>query len=140
MNGSKTTSNLSERFQIWRQYLLPQHALSRLGGKISHCRLPWLKNYLIRWFIQRYQVDMNEPLQPDPQAYPAFHDFFIRHLKPELRPIDPTPKVICSPCDGSISQIGQIQQGTLLQAKGRSFSLTALFPAQWDPKLGIHVT
>ena len=40
------------------QYLLPQHLLSRLVGKLAECRLPWLKNLLIRRFITQYKVDM----------------------------------------------------------------------------------
>lgn len=126
MNENHMAHNFSDRLKVWRQYWLPQHALSKFGGHVSHCRLPWLKNYLIQWFINRYQVNMDEALQTDLNAYPSFHDFFIRQLKPGTRPIDPQSDSICSPCDGAISQIGKIENGTLLQAKGRSFSLSAL--------------
>src|SRR5688572_7609287 len=118
--------SLIDYFKVRRQYLLPQHALSRFGGKVSHCKLTWLKNFLIRWFIKRYQVNMAEALESDPQSYSCFHDFFIRPLKPGVRIIAPGEQTICSPCDGTISQLGSIQQGSLLQAKGRTFSVAAL--------------
>lgn len=113
-------------FVVWRQYFVPQHALTRFGGLLSHCEIPWVKNYLIRYFVNRYQPDLNEAQESNPYAYPSFHEFFIRRLKPSFRPVDSSPQSICSPCDGMISQIGKIKQGSLLQAKGHSFSVAAL--------------
>jgi len=129
----KKINGLSEaqrRFHIWRQYLLPQHALSKLAGCLSQSKIPWLKNYLIRYFIKRYPVVMNDAVEPNPYAYHSYHDFFTRRLKPALRPVDPTPNGICSPCDGTISQIGKIEDETLLQAKDRTFTLSALLGDQ----------
>jgi phosphatidylserine decarboxylase len=118
--------------KVWRQYLLPQHALTRFGGWLSHSEMPWLKNYLIGWFLKRYKVNMSEAIVEDPFAYPSYHEFFIRRLKPSVRPIEESSDGICSPCDGSISQIGNIEQGSLLQAKGRTFSLEALLGSKSD--------
>lgn len=119
---------------ILRQYLVPQHALSRFAGMLSHCEIPWLKNYLIQWFLKRYNVNLQEAIESDPYAYPSYHEFFIRQLKPHLRPIDPSPVSITSPCDGAISQIGKIEQGTLVQAKNKSFSVSALVGDAEDAK------
>ncbi|MBS0288228.1 MAG: phosphatidylserine decarboxylase [Proteobacteria bacterium] len=121
--------------KVWRQFWLPQHALTRFGGWLSHSETPWLKNYLINYFLKRYDVNMDEAIQEDPFAYPSYHEFFIRHLKPELRPIDPSPAAICSPCDGEISQIGNIEQGTLLQAKGKTFTVSALLGSESDAQI-----
>jgi phosphatidylserine decarboxylase len=118
--------------KVCRQYLLPQHALTRFGGLLSHCEIPWLKNYLISWFLKRYDVNLNEAVEPNPYAYPSYHEFFIRHLKPSVRPIDRAQESICSPCDGTISQIGKIEQGSLLQAKGRTFTVAALLGDKED--------
>lgn len=119
-------------FAVWRQYCLPQHALTRFAGLMSHNKIPWLKDYLIRWFIDRYQVDLNEAVNSELQAYPSFHDFFIRKLKPALRPIDAGAQSICSPCDGTISQMGKINQGALLQAKNHTYSVEALLGSEAD--------
>lgn len=111
---------------ILLQHLLPQHLLSRLVGRLAECRTPWVKNLFINWFRQRYQVDMSQALQPDPEAYEHFNAFFTRALKPDARPLDNTPGALLSPADGAISQLGPIEQGRIFQAKGRSYSLNTL--------------
>jgi len=120
--------------KVWRQHLVPQHALTTFAGMLSHSEIPWLKNYLIRYFLKRYNVNMNEALEPNPFAYPSYHEFFIRRLKPGSRPIDASPTSIVSPCDGTISQMGKIEGNSLLQAKGRHFSLEALVGSHEDAK------
>lgn len=111
---------------ILLQHLLPQHLLSRLVGRLAECRTPWVKNLFINWFRKRYQVDMSQALQPDPEAYEHFNAFFTRALKPDARPLDNTPGAILSPADGAISQLGPIEQGRIFQAKGHSYSLNTL--------------
>jgi phosphatidylserine decarboxylase len=117
---------LKDSLFILLQHLLPQHLLSRLVGRLAECRTPWVKNLFINWFRQRYQVDMSQALQPDPEAYEHFNAFFTRALKPDARPLDNTPGAILSPADGAISQLGPIEQGRIFQAKGRSYSLNTL--------------
>ncbi len=108
------------------QYILPQHSLSRLAGKISYCKWPWFKNRFIRWFIRRYGVNMDEAVIADPYDYPHFNAFFTRALKPDTRPIDQASGVIISPADACISQCGQLQDDRLLQAKGQYYTLSRL--------------
>jgi phosphatidylserine decarboxylase len=109
--------------KILRQYLAPQHALSRLGGKIAECQWKWWRNWVIRKFIKCYGVDMSIAQKEHIEDYPNFNSFFTRLLKPEARPIVQESHAIACPVDGSISQIGRIQQDTLLQAKGFHFQL-----------------
>lgn len=108
------------------QYLLPQHLLSRLAGCLAECRTPWLKNLLIDAFIRRYKVDMSQAEQPDARCYENFNAFFTRPLKPDARPLDPDAGSILCPADGAISEIGRIEAGRILQAKGQHYSLTEL--------------
>lgn len=108
------------------QRLLPHHALSRLVGKLAECRARWLKNLLIHRFIAAYGVNMAEAQQETPEAYINFNDFFTRALKPGLRSLPEDPQAIVCPADGAISAIGRIDDDTIFQAKGRSFSLKAL--------------
>ncbi|MDI1351775.1 MAG: archaetidylserine decarboxylase, partial [bacterium] len=81
-------------------------------------------NYLIERFVKKYQVNMNEALIEDPRAYSCFNDFFIRHLKPECRPLAQSD--IISPVDGCVSELGAIDAGQLIQAKGRHYSVAEL--------------
>lgn len=107
------------------QYLLPQHLLSRAAGWLAGLRRPeWLKNALIRLFIRAFGVDMREAEQPHAEAYPDFNTFFTRPLRPGARPL--AEAGVLSPADGTISQIGRIQEHSLVQAKGRRFSTWAL--------------
>jgi len=108
------------------QYLVPQHALSRLAGYVSRCRAPWFKNWLIQWFIKRYRVDMTVAAEPNPLAYPDFNSFFTRALKPEKRPMAAEEKAIVCPVDGAVSQIGKITDNLLLQAKGIHYDVQQL--------------
>jgi phosphatidylserine decarboxylase len=110
----------------YAQYLLPQQALSALVGRVADSRLPWLKNTFIRWFIKHYPVAMQEAIIEDPFAYPSFNEFFIRHLKPNARPLDQATGSIVSPVDGSVTQVGSIHAGQLLQAKKHWFDLCTL--------------
>lgn len=118
--------DLSMNCCISLQYLLPHQAISWLAGKIAYNTWPPLKNLLIRWFIKKYEVDLTQAETPIPEHYPTFNAFFTRALRTHARPIDPTPYGIVSPCDGTISQIGKIESGRLLQAKGRYFTVDAL--------------
>lgn len=108
------------------QYLIPQHSLSRLAGKLAECEWPWLKNRLIKWFIAHYDVDMTEAEQNDYRQYPHFNAFFTRALRSDVRTIDNAADSIVSPADGSISEIGRIDRQTLLQAKNWYYRLDQL--------------
>ncbi|MCX8049254.1 MAG: phosphatidylserine decarboxylase [Methylohalobius sp.] len=110
----------------WLQYLLPQHALSRLAGKIARCRARWCKNALIACFCRLYRIDLSEAENQDPKSYACFDEFFTRALKPGARPIPQEPDAILSPADGALSQVGSLTGEWLIQAKGRDYSVAAL--------------
>lgn len=117
---------MKERLFIMLQYLLPHHLLSRMVGKLAECRVRWLKNLLIKLFIRCFKVDMNEASVGHAEGYEHFNAFFTRTLKPGLRSPQGGADSVLSPCDGTLSQLGTIQQGRIFQAKGHSFSLTDL--------------
>lgn len=124
--------NVKERLFLLAQYGLPHHCLSRLIGHAAECRAPWFKNPLIDWFIQRYNVDMSLAEVSDPHAYDNFNAFFTRALREGARPLDNTPDAILCPADGAISQMGPIEYGRVLQAKGHSFSVEELLGGDED--------
>ncbi len=67
---------------------------------------------------------MDEALNSDIASYRSFNDFFTRALKPGARPLAKA-ELIC-PVDGAISQFGAIQKDQIFQAKGHSYSTTAV--------------
>jgi phosphatidylserine decarboxylase len=114
-----------DRIFIFLQYILPQHLLSRCTGWLAGLRQPaWLKNGLIRLFINHFGVDMAEAENPDPGAYPSFNDFFTRALRDGARPLADAD-ILC-PVDGAVSQLGTINGGSIFQAKGRTYSTVEL--------------
>ena len=117
--------NLNDLF-VYSQYLTPQHLLSRTIGMIAECRIPVLKNALIKRFIEQYGVNLSEAAIESAEEFRHFNDFFTRELKPGARTIDPRPNSLISPVDGAISQLGKINQGQIFQAKGQSFNVVDL--------------
>lgn len=110
---------------ILLQHVVPQHALSRLAGAVAASERPWLKDRLIRRFIDAYNVDLGDAAR-DAREFSNFNDFFSRELKPGARPLADAERFILSPADGAISQLGTITGGQIIQAKGRSFSAADL--------------
>ncbi len=121
---------LSEKFDILKQYLAPQHALSHLAGWLSERRWKWFKNWQIHYLTKRYNVDLQAAASSNIDDYPTFNSFFTRALKPGLRPIVQGPDEVASPADGAISQIGHINDMLLLQAKGFTYTLQNLLGGQ----------
>ncbi len=115
---------LADYLKTAPQYLLPKKNLTTLAGCLAGVTHPLVKNYLIKHFIAKYAVNMQEALEESPEGYACFNDFFIRHLKPDCRPIAATD--IVSPVDGCISEIGNIVQGSLIQAKGHDYTVQEL--------------
>lgn len=123
-----------DRLMTVPQYLLPQHALSRLVGKLAASKTPWLKDAFICRFAARYQVDMSEAAQPDLSQYACFNDFFTRPLKAGARTINAQADSIVCPADGAVSQLGPITGDQVFQAKGHSYSLSDLLASEADAK------
>ncbi len=118
-----------KRLYVTLQFLLPHHLLSRLVGVIAQSRWKSLKRALIRAFIRTYRVDMSQARIEDPEGYASFTEFFVRELKQGARPMDADPTVLVSPCDGTLSQIGEMNAATLVQAKGLDYSTEELLGA-----------
>src|SRR5690606_24368393 len=117
---------MNEKLFATLQHLTPQHALSRLVGRIASSEQPWIKNTFIKWFVKRYRVDMTQALEENPCAYASFNKFFTRPLKNHVRPIDGDINGIACPADGAISQLGDIENGRIFQAKGQSYTAQEL--------------
>ncbi|KQW24781.1 archaetidylserine decarboxylase [Acidovorax sp. Root402] len=115
---------MSDRLAVLPQYALPKRALTTLAGKFASARLGGLTTSVIRWFVGRYNVNMAEAANPDIASYTSFNDFFTRALKPGARPLAQAD-LIC-PVDGAISQFGAIAKDQVFQAKGHTYSTTAL--------------
>lgn len=103
---------------------LPRRRLSQIVGKMAYLPLPKaLARPAISAFAAQYQIDLSEISRPL-EDYRSLGEFFTRDLRPGARPIGDG---IVSPVDGKITELGPIVANTLLQIKGKSFTLSGLF-------------
>ncbi len=115
---------MSDRLAVFSQYLFPKQALTAFAGFVASREWGWVTTEIIRRFVAKYQVNMDEALNPDIASYPSFNAFFTRALKPGVRPLAQAD-LVC-PVDGAISQFGAIEQDQIFQAKGHRYSTTAV--------------
>ncbi|WP_375185689.1 archaetidylserine decarboxylase [Pseudoalteromonas sp.] len=115
-----------DKFKIAMQYAMPKHFISRMVGKLAAAKAGGLTTALIKLFIKQYKIDMSEAKYPDPAHYKTFNEFFTRPLKEGIRPLAEESDIIAHPVDGAISQLGDVVDGQIIQAKGHDYSLQAL--------------
>src|SRR5262245_45924464 len=109
---------------------IPRRQLTRVMGWFSTIENPVVRDLSIAvWRRFAGELRLHEAKK---QTFSSLHDCFIRELKPGARPIDSTPNVIVSPCDGIVGACGRIQRTTLIQAKGLDYTLEDLLV---DPAL-----
>ena len=115
---------MSDQLAVLPQYLMPKLAMTRLAGTLASAKLGAFTTWMIKRFVQRYNVNMAEAVHPDPVHYASFNEFFTRPLKEGTRPLANTSWVC--PVDGAISQCGAIERDQIFQAKGHQYSTRAL--------------
>lgn len=101
-------------------------ALSHAVGWAADRRIPGpLRAPIFRTYASLTGADVSEArLALD--MYPSLGAFFVRHLKDGARPISRDPLQLSSPVDGCIQTACRVTSGQVLQAKGRSYSLSEL--------------
>jgi phosphatidylserine decarboxylase len=113
----------NERLNFVLTNRIPRRTFSRFMGWFSKIEKPLIRDYsiaLFRWFCA---PDLAEAKK---QTFRSLHDCFIRELEAGARPLDRTPNLLVSPCDGIVVAAGQIRDATLLQVKGSHYTLEEL--------------
>jgi len=113
-------------------YALPHRLLSTLARQLAYSSNPRISRCLIDTVSQRFAVDLTEAADPNPRHYATFNAFFTRALKPGARLPDANPNALLMPADGHISQLGEIKQGRIFQAKGQWFTAAELLGSPAD--------
>lgn len=100
---------------------LPKNHLSYLVGLLVHVQWPPIINtWVIRQFAKAYEINL-EDAEFSPEGYKSLGDFFVRRLKPGLRPVAASWAV--QPADSEITQAAAIKDGKLIQAKDKTYTL-----------------
>ena len=108
---------------------VPRAALTRFMGWFSKIEQPLIRDLSIACWRLFSDLDLSEAHKT---SFMSLHDCFTRELKPGLRPPDPNPSIVVSPCDGIIGAFGAIADTELFQIKGAAYSLQDLLG---DPAL-----
>lgn len=99
---------------------LPKNHISRATGQLAQLEQPkWLVDRAKSWFVDRYQLNMDEAEHPL-SYYRSLGELFTRRLKEGARPM---AEGLVHPCDAQLTQMGTIESGQLLQNKGTTYSL-----------------
>ncbi|MCL6594237.1 MAG: archaetidylserine decarboxylase, partial [Alicyclobacillus sp.] len=104
----------------WLLTLFPQRLFTACLGRLARARC---SRRLIPLYARWYQIDAREADLPL-ASYPTLLDFFCRGLAKGARPL--AASGVVSPVDGTVSELGKLDNGQLLQAKGCAYSLAAL--------------
>ena len=124
--SSKAQSHWGQRLFAAMQYGLPKYWLTGLVYRVTRIRHVRFKNWLIRHFAKLYDVALDEVAGKVPDDFASFNDFFIRELAAGERTLAVELNAIACPVDGTVSQAGRLQAGTIFQAKGHDYTLESL--------------
>ncbi|MGN7476725.1 phosphatidylserine decarboxylase [Solibacillus silvestris] len=109
---------------------LYQNLIELSNGKLSSKILQTVaqsgisKNF-IRSYSQLYGINIQE-VSKSPKEFTSLHDFFVRELKDNVRPVDKRPNVFASPVDAKIEAFGNISDGKIFTVKNKPYSLVDL--------------
>lgn len=126
MPEAQTDASKADQLFALLQRILPTRWLSLQIYRITQIRHPGFKNALIRLFLRGFTINLAEAEYSAPEFYDSFNHFFTRALKPGARPLPADPRALASPVDGTISQLGDIRNGRIFQAKGHDYSVVEL--------------
>lgn len=87
---------------------------------------------MIGHFIKKFHVNMADAEIENIDEFDSFNTFFIRKLKPSLRPITHNTRVVVSPVDGAVRQAGTVEHGNIINAKGHGFSVYTLLGGNFE--------
>jgi phosphatidylserine decarboxylase len=105
---------------------LPRRGLSRMTGWFAKRGVPgFLLRPMLRLYAGHYGAKLEESSRPL-EDFTSFTDFFTRTLKDGVRPMPEDPAAIACPCDGAAAMSGIVEDQTLLQVKGHTYSLAQL--------------
>lgn len=119
-----------ETLNFWLTNRIPRKWLTWAMGRFSRIESVWLTRLSIRiWALFADDLRLDEA---ETDRFSSLQACFTRRLRPGARPIAGDANALTSPCDAVIGAHGQIEQGTLLQAKGMTYRLEELIS---DPAL-----
>lgn len=101
---------------------LPQKLISKMIGSFARSKM---SKFLIKPYSAIYKINLDEIEKPIDEYF-SMTEFFTRKLKSGTRNIEKGERFILSPVDGTVSQFGEINNGSIIQAKGIDYTVNEL--------------
>lgn len=99
---------------------------SRVCGWLADRKLPtFLRAPVYRAYARATGADLSE-LRLELADHPSLGAFFIRRLKDGARSFPADPAILPSPVDGRVQSLCRVERGSVLQAKGRPYTVEEL--------------
>ena len=102
---------------------IPRHLATRFMGWFSRIEQPFVRDISIA--IWKLFADL-ELADAKKERFTSLHDCFTRELRQGARPIDATPGILVSPCDGIVGACGPVEGMHVIQAKGFPYTIADL--------------
>jgi phosphatidylserine decarboxylase len=102
---------------------IPRGLLTLFMGWLSRVEQPLVCRSSIALWRLFTDLDLSEAKTT---RFKSVHECFTRELKDGVRPVDPDPGVMVSPCDALVGACGTVTEGSVLQAKGFPYPLLDL--------------
>jgi len=102
---------------------IPRVLLTRFMGWLSRIEHPLVCDGCIALWRLFTDLDLSEAKKT---RFKSVHECFTRELKDGVRPVDPDPRCLVSPCDALVGACGMVTRGSVLQAKGFPYPLSDL--------------
>ena len=115
--------SLREELNFLLSNRIPRRLATQIFGRLSRIESPFLARASIAAWRLFADLDLSDS---GAERFASLHACFTRTLKPGARPVDCDPHVLTSPCDAIVGACGGIEDGTLIQAKGLSYTLAEL--------------
>lgn len=102
--------------------IIPHKVISKAAGKFTNSRP---SKILIKPYSKLYKINLNEIEKPI-NEYKNMTEFFTRKLSEGARNFNLQSNIVSSPVDGTVSEFGNINEGSLIQAKGINYTVENL--------------
>jgi len=103
------------------------NGVSQIFRKFAKTKFPhFLQCFINKSYVNFFKIDMSLFKEEDPCKYPTLNNLFIREKK-EIKFYE-DEDVFCSPCDGMITEYGEIKEKKAYQIKSKNYSIDELIP------------
>jgi phosphatidylserine decarboxylase len=132
MSDRLLTNKLEEVRQAWRIHGgIVTLCAAALGVRLARVKIPSRRLRLLVYrtlYGKKYPALDETELEQPLWAYPSLNALFTRGVRPECRPIAATANDFLCPCDGTVQEIGKIDQEQRLTVKDTEYNLASLLP------------